>query len=55
MLATYRQVALYVGQCQLDRETDAALGDGATPPTETHPGEDMERFARRTGEIGQSG
>jgi hypothetical protein len=27
--AQYRQVAFYVGQCQLDRETDAAAGEGA--------------------------
>jgi hypothetical protein len=32
----YRQVALYVGQCQLDRETDAVAGeDSATQPSDT--------------------
>ena len=39
--ATYRQVALYVGQCQLDRETDAAAGDGATSPAATNDTEDQ--------------
>ena len=28
----YRQVALYVGQCQLDRESDAASSDDSRRP-----------------------
>lgn len=39
--ATYRQVALYVGQCQLDRETDEAMGEGVTSPAATNDTEDQ--------------
>jgi hypothetical protein len=36
----YRQVALYVGQCQLDRETDAASGEDSDSHEPTHEAEE---------------
>lgn len=39
--ASYRQVALYVGQCQLDRETDAASGEDSEPQGPPHTAEEQ--------------
>jgi len=36
----YRQVALYVGQCQLDRETDAVVGEDSAAPQPSDTGEE---------------